>query len=65
MSASHSSIYWTETFGGKPVPLHAQEPDPNSFHSDFYYNTTQNQLYRLEVASSGVNNIKTKIWTIL
>jgi len=56
-----SSACWSELVGGKLVPLFAYEPDPDSSHDDFYYNTTENRLYRLETATSD-NQFRSKKW---
>lgn len=56
------SINWSESIGGRPIPLIAYEPDPDSSHDNFYYNTTQNKLYRLETAKNTRDNITKKTW---
>lgn len=60
-----SSTRWSELVGGKIVPLFAYEPDPDSSHDEFYYNTVENKLYRLEAVIDPRSNIKTKKWEIL
>jgi hypothetical protein len=57
-----SSTCWSEVAGGKNVPLFAYEPDPNSFHEDFYYNTEQNRLYRLENIIDPCGTATKKSW---
>ena len=63
MSDNHySSINWSELYGGKPITIVAYEPDPDSFHENFYYNSTQNRLYRLTKIRDCNNNITKKSW---
>lgn len=33
-------------FGGRPVTVIFYEPDPVSFHGDYYYNARENQLFK-------------------
>jgi hypothetical protein len=33
-------------FGGRPTPIMFYEPDAISFHSNYYYNSRTNQLFR-------------------
>lgn len=35
-----------ELYGAKMVDLSSYEPDPRTHHSDFYYNTKTNVLYK-------------------
>ena len=57
-----SSACWSELVGGKVVPLFAYAPDPDSSHDDFYYNTTENQLYRLEDVHDPCSGVRRKSW---
>lgn len=59
---NYSSIYWSELYGGKPVTILAYEPDPDSSHDNFYYNSTENKLYRLTKISDCKHNIIRKKW---
>ena len=33
-------------FHGKPVELWFHEPDPTSFHDEYYYNSRENMLFK-------------------
>lgn len=33
-------------FGGRPIEISFVEPDPTSFHGDYYYNSRENQLFK-------------------
>jgi hypothetical protein len=33
-------------YGGKPIEIIFYEPDPASFHGEFYYNARSNQLFK-------------------
>jgi len=37
---------FVELYGAEMVPMSRVEPDPNTFRSEYYYNTRQNALYR-------------------
>lgn len=65
MNNNYTSINWVELFGGKPINLSSYEPDPNSSHEDYYYNTKENKLYKLvKVTDCTTKNI-TKRWVQL
>jgi hypothetical protein len=40
---SHRTV---ELFDGKMVPTLNNEPDPDTFREDWYYNTRRNKLYK-------------------
>lgn len=42
----HNSTRFLELFGAELVPIVAHEPDPNTFRSEYYYNSRINQLFR-------------------
>jgi hypothetical protein len=33
-------------YGGRPVTIIFYEPDPTSFHGNYYYNARENQLFK-------------------
>ena len=37
---------FVELFGGEMVPVSNYEPDPQTFRSDYYYNSRVNKLYK-------------------
>ena len=57
----YSSINWSELYGGKPVTIVSYEPDPDSFHENFYYNSSENKLYRL----TNISNSSKKVWKLV
>jgi hypothetical protein len=62
MKTHSNTPNWIELFGGKIVDMLPYEPDPNSFHSDFYYNTGENKLYKLIKRFDAVRKLRTKHW---
>ena len=62
ISHNYSSANWAELYGGEVVNIFAYEPDPNSSHEDFYYNSTENKLYRLTTIINCKNNTTKKSW---
>jgi len=44
------SIRFLELYGRRFVPLSFVEPDPNTAHGKYYYNTRTNVLYRKVIA---------------
>lgn len=60
--AEHNSIFWAEMYGAKVVPILAYQPDPNTSHENFYYNSIENSLYRLEKIFDCDGNVVKKVW---
>lgn len=65
MSYNYSSVNWTELYGGKPILISSCEPDPNSSHEDYYYNSSENKLYKLIKILNCTHKITTKKWKLL
>lgn len=42
----HSTIWELERTGGKIISFSHYEPDPITFREEYYYNTTENILYK-------------------
>lgn len=63
MNLHSSSVNWSEVVGGKIIELLSYEPDPNSSHDCFYYNTAENKLYRLDDVIDPCSNTTSKVWT--
>jgi hypothetical protein len=40
------SIFGVEIYGGEAVPVLSKAPDPRTFRGQYYYNSTNNVLYK-------------------
>ena len=50
----------SELYGGSTIQLQSYEPDPITFRSQYYYNTSLNILYKKIISKS--NNNVTAYW---
>lgn len=55
ISGGYTTLF-VELYGGLLVEMHSYEPDANTFRENYYYNTTNNVLYRLIEVADG------KVW---
>lgn len=62
MNNNYSSVNWSELYGGKPISILAYQPDPNSSQENYYYNSTENKLYRLTTIRDCNSRIVKKNW---
>jgi len=53
---------WVESFNGGIIPMFEYEPNPDSSHDNFYYNTIENRLYKLVEKYDNKRKIKYKYW---
>lgn len=65
MNDNYYSINWTELYGGKPIPIQPYEPDPNTSHENYYYNSSENKLYKLSTITDCTNKNVRKRWVKL
>ena len=62
-SVGGQPLVWIEMLDGSPVPIEAWEPDPNTFHSGFYYNSRSNVLFKRVKANEGACSIREEyVW---
>jgi len=57
-----NSQRFIELTGGQEVPLTFIRPDPNTFRSDYYYNTRTNELFKKVTATCPPTGRTSTFW---
>jgi hypothetical protein len=62
MKTRLNSANWIEIIGGNIIDIMEYAPDPNSFHGDFYYNSSENRLYKLVKKFDVKRRVRSNHW---